>query len=243
MLAQARAIERYMSTFLRNEAGAYLVSQDADVGGYDHDAAFVDGHEFFVLDDAGRRALGMPRIDDHVYAEENGLAIVGLLALYETTGESEIVERAAMAADRVLDSHVEPNGRVRHDAAHSDVHHLSDGATFGLALARLAEARPHFRQAAEAIADALLRDFRDEDGAFFAHTPDPAATGVFARRRKPHEANVTAARLLLALDRPGDREAALQVLMAISRPSALDGQGRMIAPYLLALDEAGLLAW
>ena len=53
-LAAARDIERYLENFLLAPAGAFYVSQDADL---DHE---TDGHKFYAFDDAARRKLGMP---------------------------------------------------------------------------------------------------------------------------------------------------------------------------------------
>ena len=70
-LEAARKIRGYLRDFLTSPEGAFYVSQDADL---------VDGEhagEYFALDDAGRRARGIPRVDRHLYARENGLAITG----------------------------------------------------------------------------------------------------------------------------------------------------------------------
>ena len=75
------AHRRLLQRFLVNEAGAFGVSQDADLGGFEGQGRFVDGHDYFRLDDAGRRALGIPRVDRSVYPQENGLAIAALATL------------------------------------------------------------------------------------------------------------------------------------------------------------------
>jgi uncharacterized protein len=67
LLADARRIAGYMETFLSNPDGAFLVSQDADVGAHDEGAFFVDGDVYYRKDAEGRRKLGLPRVDAHVY--------------------------------------------------------------------------------------------------------------------------------------------------------------------------------
>jgi uncharacterized protein YyaL (SSP411 family) len=247
MLAHERAIAGYLDRFLSGPDGAFYVSQDADVGAHDPAARFVDGDVYYRLGDAERRRLGMPRIDDHVYAEENGLAIAALAALHDATGDATVLARAERAASRVLASHVDAGGRVVHDAeAPGGVHHLADAAVLGFALARLGASSAdgaRFREAAAAIARFLEHELLDTDGAFWGHTPDPNAFGVFAQRRKPFLGNVYAARLFAAIGGDDGLAKARRTLAAISRPDALRERGRMIGIYLVALDEAGALAW
>ena len=250
MLKHARNIERYMNSFLSNKDGAFLVSQDADVGAHDRNAKFVDGEVYYKLGDKERRALGVPRIDTNVYAEENGLAIAAFAALYQATKDEKVLARIRTAADRILKSHVDSQGRVKHDAhSQRNVWYLEDASAFGFALARLAEVSgdTRYRESAIAIADAMLRDLRDTDGGFFAHTPDPDAAGVFAKRLKPYFGNVNAGRMFAALFRVTAQERykalAATTLAAVAMPNKLRDQGRMIGTFLIALDEAGALDW
>jgi uncharacterized protein YyaL (SSP411 family) len=251
LLRDAQSIARYITTLLSNKDGGFLVSQDADVGAHDPKATFVDGHVFYGKDDAGRRALGMPRVDEHVYAFENGLAIAALCTLHEASRDEAALGKARRAADLVLRGHITPDGGVRHAAdTSSKVVYLADAASFGRALARLAEVtgEASYREAAVRLAKSMLHDLEDtETGAFFGHTPDPAAAGVFTRRERPFNHNVTAVRFLAALSRvTGDvsyRERAARALAAVATPKALDEQGRMIGEFLLATDEIGAFPW
>ncbi|MCA9573509.1 MAG: hypothetical protein KC656_36990, partial [Myxococcales bacterium] len=63
--AAARAIQRYVTDFLTSPEGAFYTAQDADLTAGEH------AGDYFALDDRGRRALGIPRVDTHVYAREN----------------------------------------------------------------------------------------------------------------------------------------------------------------------------
>lgn len=241
----AEALVAYVNRFLSNGDGAFLVTQDADLGGFEHDATFVDGHRYYALPEKERLALGVPRVDDSVYAEENGLAIAAYADLLAATGDAVLRERAVKAADLMLSRHVGPEGGVAHDAEQKKVKYLADAAALGHGLVRLFEEthEARFRDAATKIATFLEASLRDETtGAYWGHTPDPDAFGVFARRRRPFDANALAARFLAALHRAtGDTEyqsRARQVLAAIA--GALPAQGRMIGDYLLALHEAGV---
>ncbi len=139
-LADARKIDGYIKNFLTATNGVFFATQDADLNAHEKDKPFVDGHAYNALDDAGRRALGIPRIDPHVYARENGLAIAALCTLYETTHDAVVLQRARRAAGVLLASHVIDDGSVRHDALRkTGPFYLADAAAFGWGLTRLAE--------------------------------------------------------------------------------------------------------
>jgi hypothetical protein len=246
LLADARAIARYMGTFLSNAEGAFLVSQDADVNAHDRSATFVDGDVYYRLGDRERRALGVPRVDDHVYGHENGLAIAAFAALFQASGDPAVLARARLAADVVLGALVAPDGSVKRSS--QGARYLADAAALGRGLARLAEVSGdnHYRDAALSIASAMIRDLLDEStGAFWDRTPDAAAAGVFARRNKPLAHNLLAARFLASLARHDASflDRARRALAAVCTPRAVDERGRMLGELLLALDEAGVVPW
>lgn len=87
-LEAARDVRRYIDTFLKSPAGGYFVSQDADLKPGEHSA------EYFALDDAARRARGMPKIDRHRYAREAGVIAEALAFLYEVTGDVDALADA-----------------------------------------------------------------------------------------------------------------------------------------------------
>lgn len=107
-LKAARHIASYMLNFLRGPEGAFYVSQDADL---------IDGKhstDYFALDDAARRKQGIPRIDKHEYARENGWAIRGLVAWYEASGDHPALTAALKAADWVVANRALDGGGFRH---------------------------------------------------------------------------------------------------------------------------------
>jgi uncharacterized protein YyaL (SSP411 family) len=254
LLTDAQGIARYMGTFLSNAEGAFLVSQDADVGAHDDRATFVDGDVYYRLGDRERRALGIPRVDDHVYGHENGLAIAAFVTLFEATRDNAVLTRARLAADVVLRTLVAPDGVVRRSTREGAPRYLADAASFGRALARLAQVfagsaeGARYRAAALAVATAMQRDLADETtGAFWDRTPDAAAAGVFARRDRPFSPNVLAARFFGALARvTGDdawKERGRRALAAICTPHGVDERGRQLGELLLALDDVGVITW
>ncbi|MFL5350890.1 MAG: DUF255 domain-containing protein [Hyalangium sp.] len=251
VLDEAHAIARYMETLLGAPDGTFYTNQDADVGAHDRTVPFVDGHVYYAKDEAGRRALGLPWVDTHVYSRENGLAISALLALHEVTGEPELLARTRTAADALLCSHVREGGTVWREASHhAGSRYLGDAASLGRALALLAKrtGEAHYREVALSVGERLLRDFgAPEGGALFGATPDSDAVGVFAQRERPFDQNVAAARFLAALHAlTGEarwRERGREVLAGISTARGIAGQGRMVGEYLLAADELGVIPW
>ncbi|HRI51785.1 MAG TPA: DUF255 domain-containing protein [Pseudomonadota bacterium] len=256
----AERIIQYLHSFLRNRDGLYLVSQDADLGGHEKEARFVDGHIYYELDDAHRRELGIPRIDDHVYSYENGLAIAAIATFAARLGSDpragELLQAVQRAAEQLTRTHVEPDGTVRREAVvTSSLRFLADAAALGRAFTVLATvtAKPAYRQLAEKIAAAMWTHFFDaKAGLLWVGTVDPAASGVFARREHSFWQNTLAARFLGELAAaPGVgapqrvlyRTQARALLTTLSIPSELAAQGRLLGDYVLALDTVGLLPW
>ena len=248
LLADAQRIAGYLSTFLSSPDGAFLVSQDADAGAHDDKATFVDGDVYYRLGDRERRALGVPRVDAHVYGYENGLAIAAFATLFEVSRDASVLARARRAAERMRGSLLGPDGAVTRGA--QGAHYLADAASLGRGLARLAEITGEgvYRDAALSIAAAMRRDLEDPaTGSFWDRTPDPAASGVFTRRARSLTPNLMAARFFAVLARvTGDaswKERGRRVLAAVCTPRALDDRGRMLGEVLLALDEVGAIPW
>ena len=119
-LEPARKIHGYMRDFLLSPEGAFYVSQDADLVDGEHSG------EYFALDDAGRRARGMPRIDRHLYARENGLAATALAALYAADGDVSVLAEARRAAEWVLAHRALEGGGFRHNERDTAGPYLAD---------------------------------------------------------------------------------------------------------------------
>src|SRR5439155_5385101 len=99
----------FLMNFLHTQDGAFYTSQDADQTPGEH------AGEYFKLDDAARRKAGIPRIDQHLYARENGWAIQGLLAFHNATGEAAPLEEARAAAAWVVAHRSIDGGGFHHD--------------------------------------------------------------------------------------------------------------------------------
>ena len=253
-LETARSVQRYLESFLHGPQGGFFPTQDADLNAHDPSKPFLSGHDYYAKDDAHRRALGVPRVDTHEYARDNGLAIAAYVTLYEATCkkgpcDEGVLATAERAAQRILATHTSPGkAGVTHDegASADTPRHLGDNAYFAWGLARLYEAtkKPEYAKLATSLADFLCKDLADaEGGGFFESPADPGATGVFARRRVPFEENVMAIRVLakLAHALPETREsygrAIDRALRRVSEPSEIKQRGRMIGDFVLALEE------
>lgn len=146
----AAAIHRYLRAFLRSPEGAFYTSQDADLVKGRHSA------EYFALDDAERRKQGIPAIDKHRYARENGWLIQALATAYSMTGERPYLDDAVAAARWIVANRSLPQGGFRHDAVDAAGPYLEDTLAMAqgfLALYAATGAREWLRRA--------------EDGAFF----------------------------------------------------------------------------
>lgn len=164
-LRAAQAMRDYLLGFLRDPGGGFYVSQDADL---------VPGQKadgYFALDDAGRRALGLPRIDRSLYADATGQAAEALAALYEASGDPASLEAALAAADWLLRERRRADGSFRH-GPNDQGRYLNDTlapARAFLALYRATGERRWLAQSRKA-SDAILRLFRGKNAGFLTAT-------------------------------------------------------------------------
>jgi uncharacterized protein len=196
-LAAARDIERYLTTFLASPDGAFYVSQDADL---DHD---TDGHTYYALGDVDRRKLGMPRIDNNIYARENGWAISGLIALYDVTSDPKVLAIAEKAAQWVNDRRALPDGGFRHGDKDRGGPFLGDSIAMGQAFLDLyaATGNRDWLTAAARAGDYVGATFQDTAGGFLTSKTSEAKAGVFAKPAKLVDDQIQVARFMNLLNR------------------------------------------
>ncbi len=127
----AQSISKYLRDFLTRPDGAFFTSQDADLVDGEHSG------EYFALDDKARRARGIPRIDRHVYARENGWAIAASCALSNYTGDKDALGSARRAAEWVLANRAMEGGGFRHDDHDVAGPYLGDTLAMGEAFVAL----------------------------------------------------------------------------------------------------------
>lgn len=130
-LQAAKAIYNFLTKFLLSPDGAFYTSMDADLVKGKH------SDWYFKLNDAERRKNGIPRIDDHIYARENGWAINGIVELYKATGDKQYLQTAEKAADWVIANRALPGGGFRHDEKDQAGPFLGDTLYMGRAMLNL----------------------------------------------------------------------------------------------------------
>jgi uncharacterized protein YyaL (SSP411 family) len=213
-LAAAQDIHRYVRAFLTSPEGASYVSQDADLVAGEHSA------EYYALDDAARRARGVPRVDTHLYTRETAWMASADVALYAATGERAFLDEAEAAARWIVKERSRSGGGYRHDAVDPAGPYLGDTLAAGRAFLALYGAtgeRSWLRLARSAASD-FMRVFSVPGVPGYVTA---VAHGRFAAPRPERDENVQAARFLNLLyrytgdvsDRDG-AEAAMRLLAA-----------------------------
>jgi uncharacterized protein YyaL (SSP411 family) len=131
-LAAAQSVHRFVHNFLSDgPTGVFFVSQDADIKDGE------DNEPYFKLDDKGRRAQGIPRVDKHVYARENGWVIAALADLYAVSGDASALTEAQRAMQWIVIHRSLPGGGFRHDDADPAGPYLGDTLAMGQAFLAL----------------------------------------------------------------------------------------------------------
>jgi uncharacterized protein YyaL (SSP411 family) len=151
----AQDIVHYMQRFMRSPQGAFYTSQDADL---------IPGQkatDYFKLGDAARRARGIPKVDTHLYARENGQMAAALATLYGATGDTNYLDMARTAADWALANRSLPGGGFRHDATDAAGPYLGDtlGMARGLVMLYSVTGERSWLQHATAAADFIAQRF------------------------------------------------------------------------------------
>jgi len=228
-LEPARKIYGYLHDFLLSPEGAFYVSQDADLVEGEHSA------EYFALDDVGRRARGVPRVDKHLYARENGLAVTGLAALYAASGDETALAEARRAAMWVIAYRSIEGGGFRHDEKDVAGPYLADTLAMGRAFLALytVTAEREWLARAEGAAQFIGARFR---GPFGYATAVAASGSPFAPKPEVDE-NIALARWANLLWHETGNEkwkaAAEHAMQFLAAPAVVEGQGYGTSGILL----------
>jgi uncharacterized protein YyaL (SSP411 family) len=235
-LATAQAIHRFLRDFLTGPDGAFYVSQDADLVPGEHSA------EYFALDDAGRRARGVPRIDTHQYARENGWAIAALAQFSASTGDLSARREAEAAAAWAIARRALPGGGFRHDDRDAAGPYLGDTLAMGrafLALYQLTADRAWLARAG-AAGDFIRAHF--DRGAAPGFATSDTRQRAFLPPLPQFDENVELARWAVGLagatGRPEYRAMADSALRWLLAPDVNRTRGFYIGGLLLAESEA-----
>jgi len=232
-LDTAKKIRRYLENFLKSPEEAFYTSQDADLVPGEHSA------DYFALSDAARRARGIPRIDKHIYARENGWASNALAVLYGVTGDENALTEASKAVEWIIANRSLPDGGFRHDAQNDGGPYLGDSASMARAFLTLyaVTADRKWLSRAEKTAAFIEANFKGDIG--YIAFVQPLA-GVLSPRPQVDE-NVAIARTMNMLGHyTGNtryHDMARHALRFVSAPSVGDHQGFEVAGILLAGQE------
>jgi uncharacterized protein YyaL (SSP411 family) len=229
-LQAAQAIRRFLQTFLTSPDGAFYTSQDADLIDGQHSAAY------FKLNDAARRRLGVPRVDRHIYARENGWAIAALAVLSQATGDATCLADAERAAHWVIAHRSLDGGGFRHDEQDPAGPYLGDTLAMTrafLGLYAVTQDRAWLEHARHSL-EFIASNFRNTAGAGYV-TARAAADAAYQPRPERDE-NVALARAANAAWRAtGDanlRKIAEEAMRYVVTPQV--ARAYTAAPTLLA---------
>jgi uncharacterized protein YyaL (SSP411 family) len=231
----AADVARYLRSFLASPDGAFYTSQDADLVPGEHAA------EYFSLEDAGRRARGVPRVDKHRYSRENGWAISALCAFSGATGDAWALRGAERAADWVISHRSLAGGGFRHDETDAAGPFLGDTLSMGSAFLSLylSTGDPQWLGRAESAADFIASHFARGADAGFASSDTTAAS--FPRPAPEFDESIALARFANLLGhasgRAADHAIAESSLRWAREPEILGRRGSYTGGLLLADEE------
>lgn len=191
----AMSIVKFLKTFLYSPDGAFYTSQDADVRPGEHSA------EYFTLDDAGRRKEGIPRIDQNVYARENGLAIEALSNLYAYTGDEDLLATAVKAAKWIVANRSIDGGGFRHGEKDSGGPYLADSLAMARATLALYSVTGDRSWLAESrrTAEFMIKHFTETGNGGFASVDTQKKIGNISIAVRSLEENASLTRYLTSL--------------------------------------------
>jgi len=227
----ATRIRGYLNRFLKDGGGAFYTSQDADLVEGEHSASY------FALHDAERVAKGVPRIDRHIYARENGWAINGLAWYHAATGDADALNEALRAARWIVEHRALPGGGFRHDEKDLAGPFMGDTISMARAFLTLYQEtadRAWLQRSVDAVSF-IESHFKGKVGYL-------SSSSIAGMNSKPQsDENVALARVANLLHHfTGDRlfeEMARHAMNYLAAPSVIESRGFQIAGILLADEE------
>lgn len=189
-LQAANAIRGYIKLFLTAPDGAFYTNQDADL------SQKIPGADYYSHDNAQRRKLGIPRVDKHIYANDNGWAITALCKYHDVTGDANALNAGQQAAQWILAHRALPGGGFAHGAKQS-APALGDTLAMGQAFLDLyrSTGTRSWLTHSEAALNYIESHFRDPQGGYFDTAPPAGAIGVFSQPVRDVDHNTVLVRL------------------------------------------------
>jgi hypothetical protein len=229
-LHAAKRIGDFLKNFLTSDSGAFFTSMDADLIPGKHSG------EYFVLDDAGRRKQGIPRIDRHIYSRENGWAITALSALYAATGEQDVLDEAVRPAKWIIANRSLPDGGFRHDEKDTAGPYLGDTIAMARAFLNLYTVtadRDWLRRAGQSMRF-IDANFKGKTG----YLASAERRGATLKPKPQIDENIAVVRVAnLLFNCTGDaeyRNIAEHAMRYLATPGITDSRGFQVAGFLLA---------
>lgn len=230
-LESALLIYAFLDDMLKSTEGVFYTSQDADLNDK------VDGHAFFPLKDQARRKLGVPTIDKHIYARENGWIISALTALYTATDDKKYLDEASKIATWMIKNRSTEAGGFIHDKEEKEVNFLGDTLAMGQAFLDLYTQTKDIKWLDHASATVTILDkkFKDDKGGFSTLTS--SAENLLITPVKHTNSQIMIARFGSGLQRvtqKKEHEALAKHAMRYLSSTDLTEQRRLLAGILLA---------
>ena len=188
-------IHRYVAAFLTAPQGAFYVSQDADLIKGQHSA------DYFLLDDTARRRQGVPAIDKHLYARENGWMIQALATVSQVSGDPRYLNEAVTAARWIVQHRALPGGGFSHGEHDSGGPYLEDTLAMGRAFLALYQASADRQWLARAEAAANFIDGHFRAAGAPGYVTSVPAVGAVLKPKTVVDENIAAARFANELSR------------------------------------------
>ena len=191
---------QYVNRFLRdrNKSGFYA-SQDAVLRGTKIPSPFVNGEDYYLLNEKDRLALGFPRVDESIFTGWNGLMVSSLLKIFQVLGHEAARDFALETVNRLWRERYVPTKGLAHMMSEGEPQGfgwLEDQVFFGQALveAFITTNEKRYLQRAEHLADYLVKYARDKQGNGFFDRPSlPSDRGLLKFPSKPLAVNIQAA--------------------------------------------------
>ena len=189
---EAQKVADFLLEFLYSEEkGAFYTSQDADLNKGEK------SHDYFKLKRQQRLALGIPKVDKHIYASHNGKVIAGFVHLYLATKDDKYLQPAIKAAGWIIKNRSLENGGFKHDKRDTAGPYLADTLYMGRAMLLLFQATGSKIYLSNALkaADYIQTHFQNPQGGLVSAVDNGTPTQPLPQL----DQNIDAARFLMDL--------------------------------------------